>query len=182
MNTTQTDYQWLRELFEFENCSECGQDETGHIVSPDALGLRHAWCQHYHVQRHDEYDDIYTTWDLGDAMYYASTELDQLTDSEHSMIGVYGEAGDYEGAYRAWERCEAWSVVALNAHNIYRQYSPNPADRAPLYRADDSNTLALRRVHAEHVMEDINRKGPNGFAMWACTSNECAPSEDDGDE
>jgi hypothetical protein len=39
-----TDAQWLTELFEFELCGECGRDADQHTVSPDALGLRHAWC------------------------------------------------------------------------------------------------------------------------------------------
>lgn len=39
-----TDAQWLTELFEFELCGECGRDADQHIVRPDALGLRHAWC------------------------------------------------------------------------------------------------------------------------------------------
>lgn len=171
--------QWLRELFEFENCAECGQDETGHTVGPDPLGLPHAWCQHYHVRRHGEDDDIYRTWDMGSAMDYAATELDLSADSEHSMIRELGEAEDFEEAYKAWDRSDTWGNLVDNARNIAKQYAADAADRAPLYRDDTPETRAALRSHAEHVMEMINRDGPRGFAMWVCLDPECAPSEDD---
>jgi hypothetical protein len=36
--------EWLKELFEYAGCDECGLDADAHVVSPDPLGLRHAWC------------------------------------------------------------------------------------------------------------------------------------------
>lgn len=38
------DSQWLAEMFEYELCTECGWDADRHTVGPDALGLRHAYC------------------------------------------------------------------------------------------------------------------------------------------
>jgi hypothetical protein len=41
---TQTPAEFLAELFEFECCEYCGGDVEDHVVSPDPLGLPHAWC------------------------------------------------------------------------------------------------------------------------------------------
>lgn len=35
----------LKHGFEFELCHECGKDFDEHTISPDALGLPHAWCK-----------------------------------------------------------------------------------------------------------------------------------------
>jgi hypothetical protein len=42
---TPSDEEWLRELFEFEYCEECGGDAEHHTVSGDPLGHPHAWCK-----------------------------------------------------------------------------------------------------------------------------------------
>ena len=39
---------WLRRLFEFEFCAECGGDADDHIVSV-VLGSYFAWCKRSHV-------------------------------------------------------------------------------------------------------------------------------------
>jgi hypothetical protein len=170
-----TDAQWLRELFEYENCAECGQDETGHIVRPDPLGLPHAWCRHYHVQRHadDSNDDIYRTWGIGDAMRYAAAELTRRISQERSMIRAYGAADDFENAYRTWQRSEAWATIANHAKDVHKQYSTECGYRAPLYR----NNVAVLHKHAGCIVDMINQKGPNGFYFWACTNAECAPND-----
>jgi hypothetical protein len=35
----------IRRMFTFELCHECALDIEDHTISPDALGLPHAWCQ-----------------------------------------------------------------------------------------------------------------------------------------
>jgi hypothetical protein len=44
MGETLTDQQWLELMFEFEFCEECGGDVADHVVGPDPLGNRHAYC------------------------------------------------------------------------------------------------------------------------------------------
>lgn len=39
-----TDEKWLRELFEFECCAECGKDADRHTVTLDPFDNRHATC------------------------------------------------------------------------------------------------------------------------------------------
>jgi hypothetical protein len=135
--------------------------------------------EHIHVQRHSEDDDIFRTFDMGSAMGYAATELDISADHEHDMISVMGEVLEFEEAYRAWERFEAYANLVDNARNIHKQYTTEATERAPLYQSDDPETLAKLRVHADHVIEMINRDGPAGFVMWVCSAAECAPSDAD---
>lgn len=40
----QTWYQWARQMFEFENCSECGKGVRGHLPSA-LLGNWFAFCK-----------------------------------------------------------------------------------------------------------------------------------------
>lgn len=37
--------QWLNDLFEYENCHECGQGADFHVITSDPFGHPHATCQ-----------------------------------------------------------------------------------------------------------------------------------------
>jgi len=39
-----TDRQWLKDLFEYENCDECHKGAEGHVVVLSPLGNRFARC------------------------------------------------------------------------------------------------------------------------------------------
>lgn len=158
---------------------ELGEQLFDKITQPRGEIMATPSATHYHVQRHSEDDDVLSTDSLAEAMDYAATELDMMADSEHTMIRASGEAGDYEAAYRAWEHVEAWYGLQANAANIAKQHTVPPAERAPLYRADDTAARDALRTAAMHVMEMINAEGPDGFAMWECSLTECAPVADD---
>ena len=44
MSEITTDVEWLREMFEYESCVECGQGAEHHVVCYDPLGHRSSWC------------------------------------------------------------------------------------------------------------------------------------------
>lgn len=121
---------------------------------------------HWHVQRHNEDDDVYAVEDLAYALNYAATELERVADFEHDGITANGEAGDFEEAYRAFQRAETYAGLAANATNLYRQATLPLAERAPLYR--DGNPEVWRKS-ADHVVDQINGDGPNGFEIWECS-------------
>jgi hypothetical protein len=135
---------------------------------------------HFHVQRHSEDEDIYVTERIYDALDYAATELEAVTDIEHEGISAYGEQGVFEAAYRCWQRSERYGDLAGNAENVVRQNNSPAEKRAPLYQGDGWQERLLE--HAQWVAGKINRDGPDGFGIWECTSeiallNEGTPDE-----
>lgn len=123
---------------------------------------------HWHVQRHAEDDDVHVAEDLGGAMDYAARELGYAAQHAHESISLYGEAGDFELAYRAWERCERYHGARENAENIAVQYSATDEnDRAPLYRGP--GWIERLGVAAAHTMDEVNRNSPAGFHIRVCT-------------
>lgn len=123
---------------------------------------------HYHVRRHAEDDEFLVATDIGMAMSYAADELGRVAQWEHELIGINGEAGLFEDAYRAWERSERYHSAVENAANIAAQYAAadNENDRAPLYQGPGWRERLA--VAAEHTMAEVNRNSPDGFEVAAC--------------
>jgi hypothetical protein len=118
-----------------------------------------------------------TPWKVSQMRWtIAATELEHVAEFEHEGISANGEAGDFEEAYRSFQRAESYAGLALNAANLYRQATLPLADRAPLYR--DGNPEIWRKS-ADHVVDQVNSDGPNGFAIWECADVECAPTDED---
>lgn len=133
---------------------------------------------HWHVRRHNEDDDVFAG-DLPGALDYAVTEMTAMADHEQQGISACGDAGDYEGAYRCYQRAETYGNLAHNLHNIHRQHTVPLAERSPAYQGDDDKTRAALEQHTGWVLGMANSNGPHGFAIYECGDVECAPGEDD---
>jgi hypothetical protein len=134
---------------------------------------------HWHVRRHAEDDDVYADGDLFAALDYAAGELDRLAEHEHEHITAYGEAGEFERAYKSFVKSQRYAGLAANVRNAHHQGTAPLDQRAPLYQDPDEGVNRSRaEQYACHVMEDIPRLAGT-FAMWECADVECAPADDD---
>jgi hypothetical protein len=131
---------------------------------------------HWHVRRHAEDDDELTIETIFGALDYASTELERIADHEHEGIAACGESGEFEEAYRCFVRANEFGNLQLNAHVIATQWSLAPAERAPHYQSDDGPARLL--TGALHQVSEINSNGPEGFAIYECPIDECAPVDE----
>jgi hypothetical protein len=149
--------------------------------------------KHWHVSRHRDDDDVFITEDFWTALDYAATELRDLAEFEYEGISASGDAGDYEGAYKAFVRSNELDALRNNlAHAIDQHNKIDPDDdipgtvndgyRAPLYRGygGDERIMetALRAVESVNLGSDM--------AIWECTSelvylNDTATRESDPD-
>lgn len=129
---------------------------------------------HYHVQRHREDDNIIATRTRVNAFECAAEELEHASLAEYERISVHGEAKEYEDAYNAFTNYESWENLAGNLANLVRQSNADPDKRAPHYRHEPQFghrwTLA-----ADHITEQVNAEGPDGFHLYACDDVHCAP-------
>lgn len=136
---------------------------------------------HWHVTRHSEDDDPLITSDVYFALDYAATELDRMADFEHDGIRCAGENGDFEGAYRAWEKAELYHGLMLAAKHAPDQHGKHRKDRAPHYAGPDSgpdekgwehylqddNPDSLLYKTALHHVGEISFRSP--LSIWECT-------------
>lgn len=133
---------------------------------------------HWHVKRHDEDDDVFAG-DLAESLDYAAGEMDDMAEHEHGGVSACGDEGDFEEAYRCFQRSETYSNLTENLRSIHRQHTAPLAERAPIYQGDDEKTRAALAKHLVHVLGMANSNGPAGFAIYECGDVECAPSEGD---
>jgi hypothetical protein len=137
---------------------------------------------HYHVDRLTDEDSESAYPDIFSALDAVADELSDLTDSEYQGIAAEGNAGDYEAAYRCFQRYERLSGVLSNCQHIVRQNSLPMSERAPLYaplyqpsgywspRQTETRDRAQARLEAaatDHVMPMVNAETP--LAMWRCS-------------
>jgi hypothetical protein len=134
--------------------------------------------KHWHVQRHAEDDDAFVTDTYVKVFEYTSDVLERIAEFMHEGISAYGDQGDYEAAYRAYQRSNRLSGLAANAANIYEQGTVPAAERAPLYQ-DEPEQGPLWQQAATHTLSEINANGPDGFSIWECVETECAPVDED---
>lgn len=130
---------------------------------------------HWHVIRHTDDDDPFITNNIGAAFDYAAGELDTLASLAHDEISGAGEAGDYEAAYRAWQREMALHNLHQNAANMAEQWgAEHEDDRAPLYRGDGATGRLI--VASEHMRDEIGTGSP--IKIITCPLDECRPDDD----
>lgn len=130
--------------------------------------------KHWHVQRHNEDDDIFATWDRAEAFAYAADELNRMADHEREGISACGEGGGFEEAYRCFERAERYAGLAANAANIHKQLTAPVVQRAPLYAGQDEGySLVLLGVAVARQLAALNGpESPAGFRVWECTETD----------
>jgi hypothetical protein len=129
---------------------------------------------HWHVSRHSEDDDIYSTEGFVEALSYAAYELDKLAEFEHEIITTYGDSELFQEAYEAFKCSMQYANLSANAENIYKQYRANhPSKRAAAYQGEDwQEKLELA---ADRIQHEINSGSP--MKIYECTMTECAPVE-----
>lgn len=127
---------------------------------------------HWHVQRHAEDDDIYATDSVFDALGYAATELAIIAESDYELIRVYGESGEYQEAYNAWDRSDRLNVPIHNARNMEVQDRAPVELRAPLYRDPNTSDEYLMTA-ALHTVEEVNANSPRDFIVSKCYLDPC---------
>lgn len=133
---------------------------------------------HWHITRHDGDDDVYATDSIFEALDYAATELAIIAEMEHESIRIYGKAGDYESAYKAWDASDRLNAPIANAANMAKQNGLPVDQRAPLYR-DPASTDKLLRIAALSVVSEVNRNAPSGFHITQCYLDPCEAMQDD---
>lgn len=88
----------IRSMYEYEMCDECGLDLEDHDISPDPIGLAHAWCRTVKWTRGDP--PVFYGGDSmgGDKQYGDATETrwwTRLSDGTYGMvIRYYYQAAD----------------------------------------------------------------------------------------
>lgn len=131
--------------------------------------------QHFHIDASadgpDCADDVFA------ALEGAHFWIDGECDAEHQSISALGDMGDYEGAYRAWQKSEALSVLLLNISNItdhhYGRKQP-----APLYSGDDA--AELLHDAALRIVEEINASDAHVSVYAAQFDAEHCQTEEEG--
>jgi hypothetical protein len=125
---------------------------------------------HYSDNADEPNESVYTS--VFHALEASELELDTLLDYEIQCITAMGDNGDFEGAYRAYQRSQVIGGILDNVCNMVKQYESANADRAPLYRADwtgeDNQDEADARLlaSAEHVTDAVNSDTP--LSIWRC--------------
>jgi len=130
---------------------------------------------HWHVSRHRDDDDVFITPDIYSALDYAATELQALSEFEHDGIAPSGEAGDFEGAYRAWVRSNELDALYETAVHPCQQYNRTDPDedetyvagkhRAPLYQGYGGDAKLMET--AKRAVDQVN--GGSALAIWECS-------------
>ena len=133
--------------------------------------------EHFHIDASAEGPDCCS--DIFAALDSAHFWIDGEADAEHQSISALGEAGDYEGAFRAWQRSETLSVLALNIANVtdhhYERKQP-----APLYSGEDAATLLHEA--ALRLVDEINASDAHVSVYAAPFDAELCETEEDDDD
>jgi hypothetical protein len=129
---------------------------------------------HWHVQTHTDDEDPYVTADHVAALDYAADEMTREADQAYEMISIHGQAREFEDAYNAFMRSETFTNVAMNLQNMVNNANSIQEKRAPLYR-DEPRCGPLWKASAASVQNDANVNGPEGFAIYPCSMDFCAP-------
>ena len=128
---------------------------------------------HWHVQRHNEDDDVYTSDTLVATLEYAGTELQYAADREYDMISANGDAGAFGEAYRCFKRTEQFANLAANTHNIHQQATLPLEQRAPLYQVDGIQHMDAIHKAGLNQINEITAHGPKDFRVWECADVPC---------
>lgn len=156
-------------------CAYPGDTEHDHAMCQDVIAEEATrYTSHWHVVLHSEDDDRLSTYDFVEALDYAAAEVDRMGDHAFEQISFCGDSGNFEAAYRAFQRFGVLEGHALNLRNMVEQATGGPARRAPHYR-DEPARGPLWTVAAERVAGEVNAEIGNGFAFYRCVCGDCRP-------
>lgn len=125
---------------------------------------------HYHVAHGlagygPDVDEGTATFEtLGEALEYARDELAGDVDIAHESAHSFGDAGQFENAWREVLRMESLELLRANLDPARAQ--------APLYANDPAAYRALQESQAG--MFPVDAYGPAGrLYLWDCDEAEC---------
>lgn len=119
---------------------------------------------HWHVDTGLLDGTIETCGDVFDALNVVSEALEDLVDYEHQGISACGDAGDFESAYRCFQRYERYDVLARNARHMWGQSRLPWAERAPLFHGGDDKLIESAHWHVSNIESD----GPEWLSVAEC--------------
>lgn len=128
--------------------------------------------EHWHIDVATDEDSESAYPSIYQALDALAWELDNLLDFEIQGITALGDSGDFEEAYRSYQRSEKISNVLDNIRNVVKQHDLPVSDRAPFYQTgwgnDDSPDNASMRLleSAKHVAEMVN--SDTRLSIWHC--------------
>lgn len=130
--------------------------------------------EHFHIDASAEGPECCS--DIFSALESADFYIDGQADFEHDGISAMGDADDFEGAYRAFQRSEELSALLLNVRNItdhhYERKQP-----APLYSGFDA--AELLHEAAKRIVQMVNDSCANVTIYEHALTDECEPEDAD---
>lgn len=125
---------------------------------------------HWHVKIEGVDTELFTGDTLFAALEYAGAELNSLADWLHDGVSVAGDAGLTKLAYSRFQLSFTYWGLAEEATTVVNHYH---------HHAQGAQGAELLDT-ADLVVSAINAGTPEGFAIYACPLDECAPTDEEG--